>query len=120
MRVLVYSASRKGAPVFGKIGDRRWECEWYELTAAAKRRYEASPDYEHDHDRDEVCYMTAHKTKDEAVAEGRAKAPNSVYGCAIVQEHALDWMVEEDRVAEWEPIGPQFEVDALGGEVRQV
>lgn len=114
MQVLVYSASRKGAPAYGHIGDRRWECEWYELTAAGQKRHDADPDYEHDHDRDEVCCVSVHKTKDDAVAAAQKAAPESVYGCAIVQEHVLDWMVEEDRVGEWEPTGPQFEVDSFG------
>lgn len=112
-RVLVYSESRKGAPVFATLGARRWECEWFELTPGAKRRY-AEPDYEHDHDRDEVCRVSVHATKDAAVDAARRVVKDSVYGCAIVQEHVLDWFVEEDRVADWEPVGPQFEVDSNG------
>lgn len=119
MRALVYSESRKGAPVFGRLGDRRWECEWYELTDGARKRHDADPNYEHDHDRDEVTVVTVHATKDAAIESGRKHAPGSVYGCAMVQEHVLDWMCEEDRVAEWEPVGPQFEVDGLG-DVGQV
>jgi hypothetical protein len=117
-QVFVYSASRKGAPVFGRLGNRRWECEWYALTAAGQKRHDADPEYEHDHDRDEECCVSVHRTKDEAIAAARTVAPESVYGCALVQEHVLDWMVEEDRVAEWEPCGPQFEVDANGEVAR--
>lgn len=118
-KALVYSASRKGAPAFGNIGDRRWECEWFELTKAARKRFDADPDYEHDHDTDEVCRVTVHRTKAEAIAAAKSVASNSVYGCAIVQEHVLEWFVEEDRVGEWEPCGPKFEVDGLG-EVAEI
>jgi hypothetical protein len=111
--VLVYSESYRGKPVYGTLGARRWECEWYELTPAARERYK-QPDYEHDHDRDEVCCVSVHKTKDAAIRAGRKAADGSVYGCAIVQEHVLEWFVEEDRVGDWEPCGPKFEVDANG------
>ena len=119
MRALIYSDSRKGAPVFGNIGQKRWECEWHELTTSARKRYDADPNYEHDHDRDEVCRVSVHGTKNAAIAVAKKVAPESVYGCAIVQEHALDWFVEEDNVADWEPIGPKFEVDGYG-EVREI
>lgn len=119
MRTLVYSESRKGAPVFGNIGNRRWECEWFELTPAAQKRYDADPNYEHDHDRDDVCRVSVHRTKAAAIAAGRKAAGESVYGCAIVQEHVLDWFVEEDNVGDWEPVGPQFEV-VDKGEVAEV
>ena len=119
MQVVVHSESRRGALVYGKLGERRWECEWYMLTASAQKRFDADPNYEHDHDRDEVCHTSVHKTKDAAIAAGKKVAGESVYGSALVQEHVLDWFVEEDRVGEWEPTGPQFEVDATGdvGEV---
>lgn len=119
MRALVYSASRKGSPAYGDVGDRRWECEWYELTTAAKARAAADPDYEFDHDTDFACRVTVHGSKGLAVAAARKVAPSAAYGYAVVQEHVLDWMVEEDRVAEWEPVGPQFEVDH-NGEVAEV
>lgn len=117
-RVLVYSESRKGRPVFGHIGNRRWECEWYELTPAAAKRHE-QPDYEHDHDRDEVTRVSVHNSKSAAIAAAKKVVGDSVYGCAIVQEHVLDWMCEEDRVGEWEPTGPKFEVDS-NGDVAQI
>lgn len=119
MQVIVYSASRKGSLSYGTIGDRRWECEWHALTKDAEKRFWADSNYEHDHDMDEICRVTIHKTKDAAIAAGTRVAVGSVYGCAIVQEHILDWFVEEDRVGEWEPVGPQFEVDALG-EVAEI
>jgi hypothetical protein len=123
MRALIYSESRRGKPVFGRIGARRWECEWYELTAAARKRYDADPHYEHDHDRDEVTRVEVFPTKDAAVAHAKTVAGDSVYGCAIVQEHVLDWFVEEDRVADWEPVGKQFEVTVHNdgnAEVREI
>jgi hypothetical protein len=98
-------------------GKRQWECEWYELTTGARKRFNADPTYEHNHDFDEDCYSSVHATKDEAIASGKTHAPGSVYGCAIVQEQV--WTVDEDRVGEWEPTGPQFEVDAKG-DVGQV
>lgn len=114
MRALVHSESRKGKPVYGTIGDRRWECEWQELTPSAVKLREADPEAEHDRDRDEATRVSAHATKDEALAAARIEAPRSVYGVAIVQEHELAWFVREDNVGEWEPRGPQFEVDATG------
>ena len=119
--VLVHSESRKGRPVYAVLGSRRWECEWYELTERAERRRLADPDnYEHDRDCDEVCCSSAHRTKEQAIEAGRKEAKNSVYGVAIVQEHSLDWYVEEDNVGEWEPTGPQIEVDAATGEANEV
>ena len=120
MRVLIHSESFKGKPVYGQLGARRWECEWYELSKGAQKRFDADPNYEHDHDRDEVCRVSIHATKEAAIEAGRKVAPGSVYGCALVQEHFLDWMVEEDGVGEWESVGPQFEVDAVDGEVVEV
>lgn len=119
MRALVYSESTRQHHVFGHIGAHRWECNWFELTAGAVKRRSADPKYDHDHDRDEIGRVSVHETKEAAIEAAKKVAPNSVYGCAIVQEHILEWFVETDNVAEWEPYGPQFEVDSRGdvGEV---
>lgn len=120
MRALVYGESRRGRLVYGTLGSRRWECEHYELTAKAKARRDADPDnYEHDRDVDEVASSKVFPIKEAALAYAKTVAPGSVYGCAIVQQQMLEWFVEEDGVAEWEPTGPQFEVDA-NGEVAEI
>lgn len=117
---LVLSESRKGKPVYKNVGQRRWECEWHELTPSAQKRRAADEGYEFDHDRDEVCCVSLHQTKDEAVTAGKAIVASgvTVYGCAIVQEFELE-MVSGCGYAEWEGVGPVFEVDATGdvGEV---
>jgi hypothetical protein len=114
VRVWIISESQKGAPVYAHAGDRRWECEWHELTPSARKRYEADPNYEHDHDNDERCCVTTHPSKEAAIATAKKKARGSVYGCAIVQQHEVVQDEYYQAAGEWEPVGPQFEVDGFG------
>lgn len=114
-RVLVYSESKPGAPVYGDLGDRRWTVTVYELTDRAEKRRKADPDnYEHDRDTDEVECSSSFKTFEQAVAVAKRQAPGSVYGSATVQEEQLEWYVEEHHVGEGEACGPEFEVDSNG------
>lgn len=114
VRVWILSESQKGAPVYRHVGDRRWECEWYEMTPGGLRRREADPDYDHDPDRDEVCRVSVHASKEAAIAAAKNVAPESVYGFANVQRHEVVQDEYHQAAAEWEPVGVLFEVDALG------
>ena len=89
------------------LGKRRFEVEWQELTKAAQKRYDADPNYEHGHDRDEVSVARYFDSKADADAFAAAKADSgdTVYGCATVTEQAVAWYVEEDRIAEWADVG---------------
>lgn len=102
MRVFVYR--EKTLEEFGAV---RWQVEWQELTAAARKRFAADPNYEHDHDRDEVSIYEVFQTERAAKARARKvlKECETVYGCATVTKQVVDWYVEEDRIAEWADVG---------------
>jgi hypothetical protein len=114
VRVWILSESQRGAPVYAHVGDRRWECEWHELTPAARKRYDSDPNYEHDHDADERSCVSAHPSKEAAIAAAKKVAGGSVYGCAVVQQHEVVQDEYYQAAAEWEPIGPAFEVTGNG------
>lgn len=107
MRVYVYPEK-----AYEELGAVRWEVEWQELTPAAKKRHE-NPDYEHDHDIDEVSCYRVFKTQ--AAAEKFARNVvdkyQTVYGCATVHKQTVKWYVEEDRIAEWADVGEPSYVD---------
>jgi hypothetical protein len=93
------------------LGSERWEVEWYELTDGARKRFAADPNYEHDHDRDEIAVVQHFKTHASArrFAKKVVETMETVYGCATVTKQVVDWYVEEDRVAEWADVGEEPE-----------
>jgi hypothetical protein len=98
MRVFVYPEKTRE-----ELGAVRYQVEWFELTKGAKKRFDADPNYEHDHDRDEIAVVQYFKTQAEAetFAQKVVSEMETVYGCATVTKQVVDWYVEEDRVAEW-------------------
>lgn len=119
VRVWILSESYRNAPVYAHVGDRRWECEWHELTATARKRYDANPSYEHDHDNDEVCRVSTHPSKEAAIKAAKLVAGSSVYGCAVVQQHEVVQDEFHEAAGEWEPVGKTFEVSG-DGEVSEL
>lgn len=95
-----------------EFGSKRWSVEWWTIGPKAKARVEAAEargeQDEYDPDRDIVCnyriYPERAKGRAIAYAKSKCKVPDSAYGCATVTLEAVDWYVEEDRVAEWTPI----------------
>ncbi|HXI13457.1 MAG TPA: hypothetical protein VNM92_12565 [Thermoanaerobaculia bacterium] len=89
------------------LGDRRFEVEWQVLTDGARKRFEADPDYEHNHDRDE-CSVVAHYTTKKAALKAAQRVLDTVetvYGVVTVVEQVVEWYVEEDQIAEWTNVG---------------
>lgn len=114
MRVWVFPEK-----VYEELGAKRWEVEWWEVTAKARKRVEAAEargeSDEYDRDSDIVsCYKVfPHNAKGRAVAFARkmAHSDNSAFGSAEVIEQVVDWYVEEDRIAEWVNSGERINVD---------
>jgi len=94
------------------IGKRRFEVEWQELTASAKKRHKL-PDYDHDRDRDEVSVVRHFDTKEAARAFARktVDAYKTVYGSATVEEQVLEVSDLRDGVGEWAEVGEVEYVD---------
>lgn len=114
MRVFVYPEK-----TYEEFGAKRWEVEWWEVTAKARKRVEAAEARgehdEYDRDSDIVsCYRVfPYQAKGLAVAYARkmAHSDNSAFGSAEVIEQAVDWYVEQDRIAEWVNVGEPISVD---------
>lgn len=95
---------------YGSIGARRWEVEWWVLTPNGQKRHDADPDYEwQDHDIESESLTF--KTRDEAMRAARKVVDSDVtfFGCAEVHEQVVDWLCEEDGVAEWQTIDSTVE-----------
>jgi hypothetical protein len=108
MRVFVYPEK-----TYEELGAKRWEVEWYTVKAKALQRVrdaEACGDYDEiDPDRDVVCHYATYPHRAKGLALARAKKEAacelSAYGSATVTEQAVDWYVEDDRIAEWANVG---------------
>ena len=112
MRVFVYPEK-----TMEEFGARRWEVEWFTVKAASLKRVqeaEAKGEYDEiDPDSDIQCHVRHFKPKGKGLALALAKrmavCACSAYGSATVTEQAVDWYVEEDRIAEWVNVGePEY------------
>jgi hypothetical protein len=108
MRVFVYPEK-----TYEELGTRRWEVEWHTVKPKAIARVaaaEAKGEYDEiDPDSDIVTHTRSFPARCKglavALAKRMAECPTSAYGCATVMEQAVDWYVEEDRIAEWVNVG---------------
>ena len=105
MKVLVYPEKTRE-----EFGAERWVVEWQEVKPSSDIRGETTeidPDtdliWQHRYFRD--------KTGDRAIIYAKATVASgcTAYGTVTVQKQAVDWFVEEDRVAEWSDVGePEY------------
>jgi hypothetical protein len=99
---------------WAEFGAERWEVEWIEVTPSARKRVEAdSSDY--DPDVDTVTCARYYKTEAIAKREARRwwkrRSDWLAYGSVTVTKQVVDWLCEEDRVAEWVYVGEPVYVD---------
>jgi hypothetical protein len=101
----------------GKKGGRppetlRWEVEWFELTAAAKKRREANENYEYEPDRDVTATFETFDTKAAAHRYARKLVDSygTAYGAATVTKQRLE-PVEGTQSFDWENVGEPEYVD---------
>ncbi len=114
MRVFVFPEK-----VYEKLGAKRWEVEWWEVTAAARKRVEASEargeldEYDRDSDIKSLYRVFPYRAKGLAIAYAQKMAygDHSAYGSATVIEQVVDWYVKENGIAEWINSGDKIIVD---------
>lgn len=107
MRVWIYHEK-----CYGNLGDRRFQVEWEVLSPSAEKKIAKDPEYEVDFHCD-LDYEQLHfKTKAEAMAAAQKIADSGAtfFGRALVEEQVVDWVSEDDRVAEWARVGDFEEV----------
>lgn len=107
MRVWIYLEK-----TWGNLGDRRFQVEWEVLSASAEKKVAKDPEYEVDFHWDFDYEQLHFRTKPEAMAAAQKAADSgaSYFGRACVEEQVVDWVSEEDRVAEWARVGDREEV----------
>lgn len=99
------------------FGAERWEVEWQTVGPKASARIAAAEargeQDEVDPDRDIVYHYKYYPTRAAALkaARGVVNLMETAYGSASVQKMAIDWYVEEDRIAEWVGVGEVEYVD---------
>ena len=96
-----------------RIGDERYEVEWQELTAGGRKRTEADPDYEFDHDRDQgsVCRHFATLKEARAFARAVVDKGETVYGQATIERQRVELLDGPAGVGEWVAVGDPEYVD---------
>lgn len=109
MKVRVYP--EKTIEEFGAI---RWQVEWQEVTPEALVRNKDG-DADFDLDSDLVTLRKYYKTEEGAMRGAREVHKRRhdwlAFGTIYVQKQAVDWFVEEDRVAEWTDVGEPSYID---------
>jgi hypothetical protein len=108
MRVWVYPDRE-----YADFGAERLSVEWEEMTPRALKRLAADPDYQWDMDTD-IC-TRSEVFQSLVLARQRAKrvlrSGKTAFGQVRIQRQAVDWFVEEDRVAEWADVGEPEYID---------
>ena len=97
---------------YGVIGATRWQVEWEVLNDSAAKRVAKDPEYEVDFHWDFDYGQLHFKTKAEAMAAAKAvvEAGDTYFGRATVEEQVVDWLSEDDGIAEWARVGDMEEV----------
>jgi hypothetical protein len=92
-----------------RIGAERWTVEWWTLRDGVDDDGPESPDP----DNDIIAHCVAYETRQ--LAEKRARRivrdGDSYYGYAAVQRQAVDWLCENDGIAEWSDVGDPIPID---------
>src|SRR5262245_43118985 len=102
MRVFIYPER-----TYEALGAERFEVEWQTVKAKALKRIEAAQARgeldEVSPDRDIDYHYRQYPTKKAALraARGIVNLGNTAYGCATVVRQVVDWLNEDDRIAEW-------------------
>jgi hypothetical protein len=99
-----------------EFGAVRWICEWQEVKIRAVRRIKASAkDGTPDELRQDIDYVwKEYDWPDQAnalaFAKRLARSGRTLNGIVIVHKQVVDWLVQEDQIAEWADAGEPVEV----------
>jgi len=110
MRVWDYQHRR-----YDELGRIHFEVEWITVKPSAKDKTEIDPDI------DTITHVEYFDTEETAVKRAReiyaaAIGPGGeglCWGIVTVQKEVLEWFVQEDNVAHWEPEGEFIEISDL-------
>ena len=94
---------------FAPIGAERWEAEWVTIKPGRESKDEIDPDLDTVSNAE---YFTTREAAIEAAKRILKREEDRLYwGVVQVRRQILDWMSEEDGVADWESVDSSENVD---------